>query len=192
LKGLKKNLLLYFFSLIKSTKKMTKSRVLKVIIAGEGGVGKTTMLHRYIKGRFIEGLHMTIGVEFFLKELEMDGEKVMLQIWDFGGQERFRFLLKNYARGAKGALLMFDLTRPVTLENLEQWVKICRDENPELPIIFLGTKLDLFNLITIKDEFALIYKEMYNLFEFLKVSSKTGQNVDLAFELLAKEIIKSL
>lgn len=192
MKGLKKNLLLYFFSLIKSTKKMTKSRVLKVIIAGEGGVGKTTMLHRYIKGRFIEGLHMTIGVEFFLKELEMDGEKVMLQIWDFGGQERFRFLLKNYARGAKGALLMFDLTRPVTLENLEQWVKICRDENPELPIIFLGTKLDLFNLITIKDEFALIYKEMYNLFEFLKVSSKTGQNVDLAFELLAKEIIKSL
>jgi len=115
-----------------------------------------------------------------------------LNVWDFGGQERFRFLLKNYARGAKGALLMFDLTRPVTLENLEQWVKICRDENPELPIIFLGTKLDLFNLITIKDEFALIYKEMYNLFEFLKVSSKTGQNVDLAFELLAKEIIKSL
>ncbi|MFX1322264.1 MAG: Rab family GTPase [Promethearchaeota archaeon] len=171
---------------------MTKSRVLKVIIAGEGGVGKTTMLHRYIKGKFIEGLHMTIGVEFFLKELELDGEKVMLQIWDFGGQERFRFLLKNYARGAKGALLMFDLTRTVTLENLEQWVKICRDENPELPIIFLGTKLDLFNLITIKDEFALIYKEMYNLFEFLKISSKTGQNVDLAFELLAKEIIKSL
>lgn len=171
---------------------MIKSKVLKIIIAGEGGVGKTTLLHRYIKGRFIEGLQMTIGVEFFLKELEMERLKVILQIWDFGGQERFRFLLKNYARGAKGALLMFDLTRPVTLENIDQWVKICRDENPELPIIFLGTKLDLFNLITIKDEFALTYKEKYNLFDFLKVSSKTGQNVELAFELLAKEIIKGL
>lgn len=171
---------------------MIKSKVLKTIIAGDGGVGKTTMLHRYIKGKFIEGLHMTIGVEFFLKELEIEGEKVMLQIWDFGGQERFRFLLKNYARGAKGALLMFDLTRPVTLENLDQWVEICRDENPELPIIFLGTKLDLFNLITVKDEFALTYKEKYNLFDFLKISSKTGDNVELAFELLAKEINKGL
>ncbi len=171
---------------------MIKSKVLKTIIAGDGEVGKTTMLHRYIKGKFIEGLHMTIGVEFFLKELELEGENVMLQIWDFGGQERFRFLLKNYARGAKGALLMFDLTRPVTLENLDQWVEICRDENPELPIIFLGTKLDLFNLITVKDEFALTYKEKYNLFDFLKISSKTGDNVELAFELLAKEIIKGL
>ncbi len=171
---------------------MIKSKVLKTIIAGDGGVGKTTMLHRYIKGKFIEGLHMTIGVEFFLKELELEGENVMLQIWDFGGQERFRFLLKNYAKGAKGALLMFDLTQPVTLENLDQWVEICRDENPELPIIFLGTKLDLFNLITVKDEFALTYKEKYNLFDFLKISSKTGDNVELAFELLAKEIIKDL
>jgi len=171
---------------------MIKSKVLKTIIAGDGGVGKTTMLHRYIKGKFIKGLHMTIGVEFFLKELEIEGEKVMLQIWDFGGQERFRFLLKNYARGAKGAILMFDLTRPVTLENLDQWVEICRDENPELPIIFLGTKLDLFNLITVKDEFALTYKEKYNLFDFLKISSKTGDNVELAFELLAKEINKGL
>jgi small GTP-binding protein len=167
-------------------------RVLKVIISGDGGVGKTTMLHRYIKGKFIDGLHMTIGVEFFLKELEIEGEKVMLQIWDFGGQERFRFLLKNYARGAKGALLMFDLTRPVTLENLDQWVEICRDENPELPIIFLGTKLDLLNFITVEDEFALTYKEKFNLFDFLKISSKTGQNVELAFELLAKEIMKDL
>ncbi len=176
----------------KSANEMIKSRVLKVIIAGDGGVGKTTMLHRYIKGKFIEGLYMTIGVEFFLKELELEGEKVSLQIWDFGGQERFRFLLKNYARGAKGALLMFDLTRPGTLENLDQWVEICRDENPELPIIFLGTKLDLFNLIIVKDEFTLPYKEKYNLFDFLKISSKTGENVELAFELLAKEIMKGL
>ncbi|GAF91125.1 unnamed protein product [marine sediment metagenome] len=171
---------------------MIKSKVLKILISGEGGVGKTTMLHRYIKGKFIDGLHMTIGVEFFLKELELEGENVMLQIWDFGGQERFRFLLKNYAKGAKGALLMFDLTRPITLENIDQWVEICRDENPELPIIFLGTKLDLFNLITVKDEFALTYKEKYNLFDFLKISSKTGDNVELAFKLLAKEIIKGL
>ncbi|MFX1410208.1 MAG: GTP-binding protein [Promethearchaeota archaeon] len=169
---------------------MPKPIVLKVITAGEGGVGKTTLLHRYVEGKFLADTKLTIGVQFFLKELKFNGRRVSLQLWDFGGQERFRFLLKNYAVGAKGALLMFDLTRPLTLKNLDQWVEICRAENPELPIIFLGTKLDLSNLIIVKDEFALTYKKKYSLFDYLKVSSKTGENVDLAFALLAKEIMK--
>ncbi|MFX1315340.1 MAG: GTP-binding protein [Promethearchaeota archaeon] len=169
---------------------MPKPIVLKVITAGEGGVGKTTLLHRYVEGKFLADTKLTIGVQFFLKELKINGQRVSLQLWDFGGQERFRFLLKNYVVGAKGALLMFDLTRPITLENLNQWVEICRDENSELPIIFLGTKLDLTNLITVNDEFAIFYKEKYNLFDYLKVSSKTGENVNLAFALLAKEIMK--
>ncbi len=169
---------------------MTKAKVFKTIIAGDGGVGKTTMLHRYIKGRFIENMQMTIGVEFFLKELNFDGEQVMLQIWDFGGQERFRFLLESYAMGAKGALLLFDLTRPITLENLEQWVNICRAENPELPILFIGSKSDLS--INISEDYVFQFKEENNFFNYLKISSKTGENVELAFKLLAKEILNHI
>ncbi|GAH39257.1 unnamed protein product, partial [marine sediment metagenome] len=89
---------------------MSKPRVLKIITTGEGGVGKTTLLHRYVEGIFLADTKMTLGVEFFLKELDLDGNKILLQIWDFGGQERFRFLLQNYIMGAKGALLLFDLT----------------------------------------------------------------------------------
>jgi len=87
---------------------MSKSIVLKVLTGGDGGVGKTTLLHRYVEGKFSSETKMTIGVEFFLKELMIDDQKVLLQLWDFGGQERFRFLLKSYVIGARGALLMFD------------------------------------------------------------------------------------
>lgn len=171
---------------------MPKSILLKVITAGEGGVGKTTLLYRYIEGRFLADTRMTIGVEFFLKELNIDGKKILLQVWDFGGQEHFRPLLKNYAKGARGALLLFDLTRPSSLERIDQWVNICRQENPGIPIIFLGTKLDLEDQITVDESFVLNFKEEYGFFEFLKISSKTGENVNLAFELIAKELVKDL
>lgn len=171
---------------------MPKSILLKVVTAGEGGVGKTTLLYRYIEGRFLADTRMTIGVEFFLKELNIEGNKILLQVWDFGGQEHFRPLLKNYAKGARGAFILFDLTRPSSLEQIGQWVDICRQENPDTPIIFLGTKLDLKDQITIDDDFALKFKENYGFFNYLKISSKTGENVQLAFELLAKELIKKL
>jgi len=169
---------------------MVKTKVLKTLIAGEGGVGKTTLLHRYIEGVFMKDTKMTIGVEFHLKELIIDDTKVLLQIWDFGGQERFRFLLKSYAKGAKGAVIMFDLTRPLTLENIEDWVNICRGDQPDFPIIFVGSKTDLTEFINIEEDFILEILDKYNLFNYIRVSSKTGQNVEFTFELLAREIIK--
>lgn len=169
---------------------MSKPIVLKVLTAGEGGVGKTTLLRRYVEGKFSSETKMTIGVEFFLKELNIDGQKVMLQLWDFGGQERFRFLLESYVIGARGALLMFDLTRTMTLENIEQWVKIVRKEDPELPILFLGSKSDLENDICVKEDYIEEFKQHFNMYDFLRISSKTGENVELCFENLSRQILK--
>jgi len=171
---------------------MSKPIVLKVLTAGEGGVGKTTLLHRYVEGKFSSETKMTIGVEFFLKELNIDGQKVMLQLWDFGGQERFRFLLESYVIGARGALLMFDLTRAMTLENIEQWVKICRKEDPNLPILFLGSKSDLTDDICVKEDYIEEFKNHFNLYDFLKISSKTGENVELSFENLSRKILERI
>ena len=170
----------------------TTTILLKIIIAGDGGVGKTTLLYRYMEGRFLADTLMTIGVDFYLKKLEIDRKKINLQIWDFGGQDHFRPLLKNYAVGARGALLLFDLTRPNSLERIDQWVNICRGANPAIPILFIGTKSDLTESITIDEKYALTFPEKYNFFDYLKVSSKTGENVNLAFELLAKKIVKNL
>ena len=166
-----------------------KKFILKILLAGEGGVGKTTLLHRYVEGKFSAETRMTIGVEFFLKELEIDNQHCTLQLWDFGGQQRFRFLLESYVLGAKGALLLFDLTRPITLEKLENWVNICRRGDPNLPILFLGTKHDLTDNITVTDDYALEFKEAFNLFDYLKVSSKSGENVLTAFNLLTRKIL---
>jgi len=171
---------------------MSKPKLLKVITAGDGGVGKTTLLYRYVEGRFLADTAMTLGVQFFLKEINFRGDIINLQVWDFGGQDHFRPLLKDYSVGAKGALLLFDLTRPSSLENIEQWVNICRGENPGIPIIFLGTKLDLTESMTVDDIFARSFPKEYGFFKYLKISSKTGENVNLAFKLLAKEIIKNL
>jgi len=170
----------------------SSSILLKVITCGEGGVGKTTLLHRYIEGVFLADTSLTIGVEFFLKEIKIEDKKILLQVWDFGGQDHFRPLLKNYAKGARGALILFDLTRPSSLNRIEQWVNICKQEDQDIPIIFLGTKFDLKDQITIDDDIALKFKEDYGFFDYLKISSKTGENVQFAFELLAKELVKKL
>ena len=171
---------------------MPKPIVLKVLTAGEGGVGKTTLLHRYIDGKFSAETRMTIGVEFFLQEVNVDGRDVMLQLWDFGGQERFRFLLKNYVLGAKGALLMFDLTRPLTLENLDVWVDIVRECDSDLPILFVGTKLDLIDQINVDEDYIMELKENFKMFDYIKISSKTGENVKASFEILTKKVLERL
>ncbi|MHA1148391.1 MAG: Rab family GTPase [Promethearchaeota archaeon] len=169
---------------------MPKKFILKILTAGEGGVGKTTLLHRYVEGKFSAETKMTIGVEFFLKELILEDRVCTLQLWDFGGQERFRFLLESYVLGAKGALLMFDLTRPMTLENLEQWVNIVRKSDPHLPVLFIGTKLDLTEDIMVDDDYAAQYQEHFKLFDYMKISSKTGEGVHEAFEKLTRKILE--
>ena len=170
--------------------------VLKIITAGDGGVGKTTLLHRYVGGVFLESTQMTLGVEFLVKELEIqhhvngENQAAVLQLWDFGGQAQFRHLLGKYAIGAKGAVLMFDLTRLITLDKIDQWVQICRKYDKNLPIIFLGSKSDLDEDIRIEDGLAEEIREKYGLLKYLKVSSKTGENVNRAFELLVQEILE--
>jgi small GTP-binding protein len=168
---------------------MPKSKVLKTIITGEGGVGKTTLLHRYIEGKFNANTRLTIGVEFFLKEITIDEDSIFLQIWDFGGQERFRFLLSNYAKGAKGALLLFDLTRPLTLNTLEEWVNICRSDDPNLPILLIGSKADLEEMITINEDLIESLKSEFKFFDYVRISSKTGENVNEVFEKIARAIV---
>ncbi len=172
-----------------------KKYIFKVIVAGAGGVGKTTLLHRIVHDKFLADTKMTIGVEFFLLNMTVDnpnGEciEINLQLWDFGGQERFRFMLDSYVMGAKGALLLYDLTRMRTLDNLESWIKICRKHDPELPILFVGTKLDRVEDISIADDYAKDFLEPLNLFGHLKVSSKSGENVMEAFRLVVTQILR--
>ena len=163
----------------------------KIVTAGDGGVGKTTLLHRYVENEFIFDTKMTIGVGFFQKFVNVGELKnISLQLWDFGGEEHFRAFLDSYMLGAAGAILMFDLTRPKTLNKLDEWVSIIRKYDKNLPVMFLGGKLDLTEFIGITDDIALEMKDKYEFLDYLRVSSKENHNIEKAFEILTQSILK--
>jgi small GTP-binding protein len=170
--------------------KMLASLTFKIILGGEGGVGKTTLLHKYIENRFLEDTRLTIGVEILNKEITLPDESLCaLQLWDFGGQERFRFMQDSFVRGASGAFLMFDLTVLFTFNKLNHWVQLFRKFEPKLPIVLLGSKFDLENH-TVEDEYVEEFMKANNIYTYLKASSKTGQNVNEGFTQLLNEVIE--
>ena len=173
---------------------MNPDFVFKLITAGQGGVGKTTLLHRYIEGTFMYDTKMTIGVEIFNKEFKPRGADISLQLWDFGGQERFRFFLDSFVMGAAGAFLMFDLTRLDSLEGLHDWIGIVRKDNPTLPLVLLGSKYDLIEEShgeVIPEDFIKEFMEQYHIRSYLRVSSKSGLNVSESFATLVDQIIEA-
>lgn len=159
-------------------------------MAGEGGVGKTTLLLKYVNGTFVSDTSMTIGINFHVKNVTIAGVETSLQLWDFGGQERFRFMLPSYTLGAKGALLLYDSTRFSTLENLKQWVDVCRTHDKDLPIMFVGTKIDLKDQRAVEADYAKTFMEDLNMFDYIEVSSKTGENVEESFAMIVRKILE--
>ena len=169
---------------------MTKQILFKILTVGDESVGKTTLLQRYVQGLFKETQKMTMGVDFYLKRLKYDAYDVSLQLWDFGGQEQFRFFLKKYVKGASGALLLFDLSNPTTIENAGEWINLVRTYNCNLPIILVGTKYDLVNPETIDENQSDFIRSKFKLISKLKTSSKTGLNVEKVFNLLIFNLLK--
>ncbi|HMF33105.1 MAG TPA: Rab family GTPase [Candidatus Lokiarchaeia archaeon] len=167
---------------------MPQKYIYKILVAGEGGVGKTTLLYKYVNGTFIADTSMTIGVQFHVKNIELNAVSYSLQLWDFGGQERFRFMLPSYTLGAKGALLLYDTTRMSTLDQLEEWVNVCRTQDKDLPILFCGTKIDLVEERSVAQDYAKTFLGTLNLFDYIEVSAKTGENVEKAFEIIVRKI----
>ncbi len=164
----------------------------KIMVGGDGGVGKTTLLRKYVSGTFSTDTRMTIGIEFHIKQLIHDGKNYTLQLWDLGGQDRFRFMLSSYCLGALGALLLFDMTRMSSLDSLQEWVsEILRKQNPALPILVCGTKADLVDERSVPRDMAVSIAKSLNGFGYVELSAKTGQNVELAFELLVDKINKT-
>ena len=157
----------------------------KVCLFGDGGVGKSTLINRYLTGVFEGGSELTIGVDFHIKKMEVQEKRISLQIWDFAGEERFRFLLPSYVLGASGGIFMFDITRYSSLRNFQDWLNIVRQgyKGPleQIPILMVGSKLDLEYKRAVSRDEAFELAKKNSLYGYIECSSKDGQNVQEVF-----------
>lgn len=165
----------------------------KILLLGDANVGKTSFAKRYCYNLFNPSERMTIGVDFHVKTIEINDKKIKLQIWDMGGEERFRFLLPTYCLGANGAFLLYDITRSSTLDNLQEWSSIVRQKGGEIPLIIIGAKLDLAETQRqIPTEHGVQIAEKNKFSEFLEISAMNNVNVDKAFSVLAGFILQNM
>ncbi|KAJ9159033.1 hypothetical protein P3X46_024565 [Hevea brasiliensis] len=162
----------------------------KVVLIGDSGVGKSNLLSRFTRNEFCLESKSTIGVEFATRTLQVEGRTVKAQIWDTAGQERYRAITSAYYRGALGALLVYDVTKPTTFENISRWLKELRDHaDANIVIMLIGNKTDLKHLRAVATEDAQSYAEREGL-SFIETSALEATNVEKAFQTILSEIYR--
>ncbi len=137
---------------------------------------------------------MTIGADFSVKNLDLDGRKITLRIWDFAGEDRFRVLLPAFAKGADGGIFMYDTTRFSSLGKIRDWLSIFEyfisEDKVKIPIIMVGSKIDLEEKRSVPSEEAEEISKTFDLKGYFECSSKTGDRVEDVFKYIAKKIIE--
>ena len=164
---------------------------IKVIIIGETGVGKTSLVKRFVSGHFTRDYRASIGANLFIKELKLNSDKIVsIQIWDIAGQERWKKMRHLYYRGAHGALVVGDLTRENTFEQLKEfWNQDLNKYCEEIPKILVVNKVDLESIISNNDIEKLA--QAINVKATIFTSAKNGQNVEKAFYQIAEAVVTS-
>ena len=162
----------------------------KVVLVGDSFVGKTNIMSKYLKNEFHEDSKATVGVEFGSKQFKIEGHTIKAQIWDTAGQERYKAITSAYYKGAKGAFVVYDITRKGSFESIEKWVNdLTSTADKKLTIVVIGNKCDLEDQRQITKEQG---EEKANKLEvaFLETSAFSGENLDKAFEMMMNEIYK--
>lgn len=164
---------------------------LKILIIGESGVGKSSLLLRFTDDTFDPEIGATIGVDFKVKTLAVDGNKAKLAIWDTAGQERFRTLTPSYYRGAQGVILVYDVTRRETFAKLDNWLNeldtYCTRN--DLVKMLVGNKIDKEDRELEREE-GLKFARKHSML-FIEASAKTRDGVQCAFEELVEKILQT-
>lgn len=165
----------------------------KVLLLGAPTVGKTSIFYRYVKNKFSQDYITTMGINFLTKEITLEAKKkVKLVILDIAGQEKFKFLRKEFYEGANGALAIFDLTQLKTYEAIEGWLsEMFEILEEDIPFIITGNKVDLIEEVnrSIDRDTVKEYAENKNSI-YIETSAKSGENVEEAFKELTQRMIK--
>ncbi|KAJ8570267.1 hypothetical protein K7X08_033929 [Anisodus acutangulus] len=162
----------------------------KIVLIGDSGVGKSNLLSRFTRNEFCLESKSTIGVEFATRTLQVEGRIIKSQIWDTAGQERYRAITSAYYRGALGALLVYDVTKPTSFDNVSRWLKELRDHaDSNIVIMLIGNKTDLKHLRAVATEDAQSYAEREGL-SFIETSALEATNVEKSFQMNLSEIYR--
>ena len=166
--------------------------IFKIILIGSSSVGKSSILQRYIQKVFNESYSCTIGVDFFMKSLDVGDKSIKLQLWDTAGTEKFRSITTGYYRGANAAFVVFDLTSKPTFDCLNEWIQnYYKYSNPdsEKNVVLVGNKCDLVNKREVSEEEIENFAKNNNLMYF-ETSAKDGKNIDECFYFIAEKLVK--
>ncbi|KAJ3424570.1 ras-related protein rab-2-a [Anaeramoeba flamelloides] len=171
---------------------MSFDYLFKFVLIGDSAVGKSCLLLQFTDQRFQATHDLTIGVEFGSRVIEVDGVSIKLKIWDTAGQETFRSITRSYYRGAASAILVYDVTRRDTFDQLESWIEDARQNASEnTQIIIVGNKIDLENKREVSEEEGRKFAEENGLW-FLEVSAKSGHNVNQVFQNMTRIIYQKI
>ena len=168
--------------------------IVKIVVIGDSFVGKSSILLRYCDADFSPTFITTIGIDFKVRTIHIDGKVVKLQIWDTAGQERFKTITNSYYRGAKAIMLVYDITSIDSFEHVRVWMdnidKQCDNSTPPMKML-IGNKKDLAKDRKVKQKIGEKLAKEFG-FTFFEVSAKDGTNINEAFEMLAKETIEHM
>jgi len=163
----------------------------KLILGGDGAVGKTSMVHRFVEDSFETDYKSTIGTSIMKKECEFEGlaSKVRFVIWDLAGQSQFKRIRQSYLTNAEAGILVYDVTRKDTFDNINIWHKEIKEVTENISLLLVGNKIDLENERVISSQEGQKLAERLGL-SYIETSAKTGENINDAFRTLALQLIK--
>ncbi|XP_033118669.1 ras-related protein Rab-23-like [Anneissia japonica] len=164
---------------------------IKVIVVGNGAVGKSSMIQRYCKGIFTADYKKTIGVDFLEKQIEVNDEEVRMMLWDTAGQEEFDAITKSYYRGAQACVLAFSTVDRDSFEAIESWKRKVEEEVLSIPMVLIQNKIDLVDEAVLEPEEAEALAKRLKL-RFYRTSVKENLNVEDVFRYLADKYIQKL
>nr|XP_002129883.1 ras-related protein Rab-10-like [Ciona intestinalis] len=169
--------------------KKTYDLLFKLLLIGDSGVGKTCVLFRFSDDAFNTTFISTIGIDFKIKTVELNGKKIKLQIWDTAGQERFHTITTSYYRGANGIMLVYDITNTKSFENISKWLRNIEEHASEdVEKMLLGNKCDMEDKRMISKERGEMIAKEHGI-KFYETSAKNNINIETAFIALATDIL---
>jgi Ras-related protein Rab-1A len=164
-------------------------KLFKILLIGDSGVGKSSILGKYVDNIFNDNFISTIGVDFKITNKIIKNTKIKLQIWDTAGQERFRTIVSSYYRGAHGIIMVYDITYANTFNNIKHWMsEIHKHCNNNIQILLVGNKSDLYRNRQVNQSDAQNFANFHNI-QFIETSAKTSENIENCFSKLIETIL---